>query len=145
MASTATPEDVLTFWFGTPGTDSYGAKQKLWFNSTPAFDADILSSFGGAIEAALAGGLKDWETTTRGLQAKILVLDQFTRNTFRGTAKAFAGDTEALRCAIAVVESAGGLSAVPDREQLFVLLPFMHSEDLAVQKVRVLSRSPPSP
>jgi uncharacterized protein (DUF924 family) len=124
-------EEILEFWFGRPGTAAYGSTRKEWFRKDPAFDAAIRERFGGAIETALAGGFADW-TAPRGKLARIVLLDQFTRNSFRGDPRAFAGDTLALETAEAAIERGADLALIPV-ERSFLYLPFAHAEDLAAQ------------
>jgi uncharacterized protein (DUF924 family) len=121
--------DVLEFWFGpTPH-----AARAAWFRKDSAFDALIRSRFGDTIDAAFAGAHRDWCGEAHGALALVVVLDQFTRNVFRDTPRAFAGDPEALATAISVVDS--GLDRGLDRfERAFMYLPFEHSEDKAIQE-----------
>ena len=86
-------DQILDFWFGRPGTADYGGERDAWFRKVAAFDMQIRERFGAAIETALAGGYADW-TAPRAALARILLLDQFTRNVFRRTPQAFAGDTD---------------------------------------------------
>jgi uncharacterized protein (DUF924 family) len=123
---------VLEFWFGAPQLPEYGAKRDAWFRKDPAFDALIARSFGPTIETALAGGLEAWDESARGTLARIVVLDQFTRNAFRDTPRAFAGDVFALAAARRLVAE-GGDQALSPLERSFVYLPFEHAEDLAAQ------------
>jgi len=120
--------EILDFWFG-PLPHSPRAE---WFRKDAAFDLEIAKRFGEAIDAAIAGAYVDWRADAHGALARILLLDQFTRNTFRGTARAFAGDAEALATASDLVDR--GLDRTLDRyERAFVYLPFEHSEDRQVQ------------
>jgi uncharacterized protein (DUF924 family) len=123
---------ILEFWFGRPGTPEHGRSRRVWFRKDPAFDADIWARFGVAIETALAGGFADW-SSPRGILARILLLDQFTRNSFRDTPRAFAGDAQA----IAIAEDAlarGDDSALAPLERWFVYLPYAHAESLHAQE-----------
>jgi len=121
--------EVIHFWFGSPPSEEPRAE---WFRKDAAFDERIRVRFGGEVEAALAGGLRAWDATPTGALARIVLLDQFTRNLFRGTAKAFAGDALALAGAQAMVARGDDrwLSGVM---RSFVYLPYEHSEDRAVQ------------
>lgn len=86
--------------------------------------------FGGVIEAALASALPAaWQPAPL---AELLLLDQFTRNVFRGTPRAFAGDARALVLARQLVDSGAHLALHP-LERAFAYLPFEHAEDLAMQ------------
>ena len=123
---------VLDFWFGRVDDPDYASTRPQWFRKDTAFDARIADRFGATIEAALSGALNHWQGTPHGSLALLLVLDQFTRNVFRGQAKSFAGDAMALSVAQAVVGSGQdqGLSGV---QRQFVYLPFEHAEDMAMQ------------
>ncbi|GAB4474210.1 MAG: DUF924 family protein [Burkholderiaceae bacterium] len=127
------PDDVVDFWFGAPGSAEYGRARKLWFEKSAATDADIRARFGAAVEAALQGAFEDWRATPRGALALILLLDQFTRNVFRDTARAFAGDARALATAQALVAH-GDDRCLTLHERQFAYLPFEHAEDRAAQE-----------
>jgi len=99
------PQEVLDFWFGEPGSAESGRARKVWFVKDAAFDRSIVERFGPTIERALRGELDDWAATPEGALARILVLDQFTRNAFRGDRRAFAGDAQPLAAASALVGS----------------------------------------
>ena len=120
---------ILEFWFGPLPR----AARAEWFRKDPAFDASIVTRFGVAIEAALTGAFRDWHSETRAALARVLLLDQFTRNAFRDTPRAFAGDAEALATAIAVVD-AGSDRTLDAFERWFLYLPFEHAEDPAIQQ-----------
>ncbi len=120
---------ILEFWFGPRPH----AERNVWFRKDPVFDAEIRTRFGATIEAALAGAFADWTATPHGALARVIVLDQFTRNVFRDTPRAFAGDAQAFATAQALV--AAGQDRQLDRfERWFLYMPFEHSEDRAVQE-----------
>lgn len=122
---------VLEFWFGAePGRPL--EPRDFWFRKSDAIDDEIRRDFGPTIEAALAGDLGDWALTTAGTRALILVLDQFTRNAFRGTARSFVGDAAALELARRLVATGADRSCHPV-ERWFIYMPFEHSESLADQ------------
>jgi len=123
---------VIDFWFGAPGSSERGQARPEWFRKDAAFDAAITDRFGPSIEQALRGELVDWAGEPASALAHILLLDQFTRNAFRGTPRAFAGDRRALAMASAMVGAADDL-AVPTYARGFVYLPFEHAEGLAMQ------------
>jgi uncharacterized protein (DUF924 family) len=122
---------VLDFWFGAEDLP-----RKVWFRRSDAFDAAVRERFGDLLERALRGELDAaWHADRDGLLAGIVLLDQLTRNAFRGTPRAFAGDPAAQALARRLVDT--GLDAAPPcwsplRRQ-FALLPFEHAEDLALQ------------
>jgi uncharacterized protein (DUF924 family) len=119
------PADVIAFW--------RAAGPKKWFRKDAAFDREITARFLATHEAAAAGRLSGWEATAEGALALLLLLDQFPRNMFRGSARAFA--TDPLARAVAERAIANGLDGrVPSAERDFFYLPFMHSENLADQE-----------
>jgi len=122
------PDDVLSFWFGS-GSD-YGKRHKRWFEKDAAFDAEIRRHFLGLYEA-LAGN-REWLDSARDCLARIVVLDQFPRQMFRGNARAFAADALALEAAKLAVERGYDQALLPV-EKLFIYLPFEHSEVLVDQ------------
>ena len=129
MSTPAAACAVLDFWFG-PAPHAARAE---WFRKDPAFDATIRERFGAAIARALAGGLGDWCADAHGALARVIVLDQFTRNAFRDTPGAFAGDARAL--ATAEFAIARGFERELDGfERWFLYLPFEHAEDPAAQE-----------
>ena len=123
------PTDVLAFWFGDPPSAQPRAE---WFRKDAAFDAQVKRQFGDALELALAGGLRQWDVEPAGQLARIVVLDQFTRNAYRGTARAFAGDALALAAARELVRG-GGDRLLPPLQRWFAYLPFEHAEDFGAQ------------
>ncbi|WP_341889922.1 DUF924 family protein [Variovorax sp. YR752] len=120
---------VLDFWFG----DQPAARAE-WFRKDPAFDAQIRERFGALVEAVLAGASFGDSAAER--LARIVVLDQFTRNTFRDTPRAFAGDGLARSLAQAMTEVGDDLQ-LPPWQRAFAYLPFEHAEDEALQDVSV--------
>jgi len=127
-------QEVLDFWFGAPGGALEGRPRREWFVKKDAFDAAIRERFGAALEHALAGGLREWDQEgARGVLARILVLDQFTRNAFRNTPRSFAGDALALAAARQLVDT-GADQALPPLQRSFVYMPFEHAEDAAMQE-----------
>ena len=120
---------ILEFWFA-PGNE------RNWFDTTPEFDRQIEQRFGRLVEPALAGALDGWPKSAKGALALILLLDQFTRNLFRGTSRAFDGDARARSVARLALDK-GFDRRRPLRERVFFYLPFGHSENLADQEEAV--------
>ncbi|SRR6266571_1078959 len=119
------PADILAFWRAA-GPDK-------WFNKNDAFDAEIRQRFLDTYEAAAADGLAAWETSPDGALARVIVLDQFARNMFRGSPRTYAADPLARAAAErAIARGFDRRFALPER--LFFYLPFMHAEDLADQE-----------
>jgi uncharacterized protein (DUF924 family) len=123
---------VLDFWFGRPGDADHLRPRAAWFRKDEAFDAAIRDRFGALIEAALRGELARWADEDRSAVALIVVLDQFPRNAFRGSARMFDGDALALAAARRLVQS-GADRGLPGVMRQFVYLPFEHAEDMAMQ------------
>jgi uncharacterized protein (DUF924 family) len=127
-------QEVIDFWFGAPGSDAAGRPHREWFVKSEAFDEQIRQRFGAAIAIAIAGGLREWDAEgPQGMLARILVLDQFTRNAWRDTPQSFAGDTLALTAARQLVDS-GAHTALPPLQRAFVYMPFEHAEDAFMQE-----------
>jgi uncharacterized protein (DUF924 family) len=119
------PHDVVAFW--------QEAGPKKWFTKDPGFDAAVRDRFLGAYEAAAGGELAHWDSTPDGALALVIVLDQFSRNMFRGDARTYAADPYAR--AVADRALARGFDrAVAPALRTFFYLPFMHSEALADQE-----------
>ena len=129
----ANPRDVVDFWFGAEGSPERGRPRPEWFRKDSAFDAAIRARFGDAVEAALAGAFADWDAAPDRALARVLLLDQFTRNIFRDTPRAFAGDAQALVAAEAAV-ARGFDRALDPLQRWFLYLPYEHAEDAAMQR-----------
>jgi uncharacterized protein (DUF924 family) len=123
------PEDVLAFWFGEGA--EYGKRRKQWFEKDVTFDAEIGRRFSALYERLRASG--EWLAPARPCLAHIIVLDQFPRNMFRGTPRAFATDPLALQAARHAIDAGYDRDLLPV-ERLFVYLPFEHSERLEDQE-----------
>jgi len=115
---------VLNFWFvETP--------PHLWWTAEPTFDAAIAARFADIHGAAVRSELYEWRHDPGGRLAEIIVLDQFSRNLFRDTAKAFAYDTMALVLAQEAVAGSHDRS-LQTQERAFLYMPFMHSESRVI-------------
>ena len=125
--------DVLGFWFGAPDSPEFGRNRRQWFEKSDAFDGLCRERFLATHDAATAGRLDGWADRPLAALALVVTLDQFPRNMFRGTARAFASDSLALAVARETIarEFDRLLSPV---ERSFVYLPFEHAEDLAAQR-----------
>lgn len=116
--------DILNFWF-----DEITPAQ--WWAADPAFDRMIEVRFLPVLQQAAQGELSEWRDTAHGRLAEIIVLDQFSRNVWRGTALAFAQDSMALALSQEAVR-AGTLAALQPDERAFLLMPYMHSESAVI-------------
>ncbi|SEI77598.1 DUF924 family protein [Paraburkholderia diazotrophica] len=126
--------DVLDCWFGTPGSDEYGTDRKCWFKRSDAFDSMLRERFGALIEAALAHELDAWLATPLGSLALVIVLDQFTRNCHRHTARMYGGDVQAVSIARRMVEQGSDLLLPTVYHRAFAYIPFEHDETLEAQR-----------
>jgi uncharacterized protein (DUF924 family) len=129
------PDEVLDFWLGAPDPsgDADAERIRRWFRGAPALDAEIRERFGAARDQALAGQLDDWAATPRGRRALIILLDQFTRNLYRNTPRAYEADPKALALALHGLD-AGEAAGLGFYETLFLALPLGHAEDVALQR-----------
>lgn len=135
--ATALPtiDDVIAFCF---------ADRTCWFKKDPAFDAEIRGRFQRLQEAISRGDCDEWLETRRGTVACVIVLDQFSRNMYRGTGRMFASDRQALAAARRALER-GDDQALSADERSFLHMPFMHSEQLSDQEhsVALFADGPP--
>jgi uncharacterized protein (DUF924 family) len=132
---TRSPEDVLSFWFGPPGSPPL-TNAELWFARDDAFDARIRERFAATLRAAAAGELEAWRDTPTGALALVVVLDQFSRNLNRDSPGAFANDP-AARDVAKDVRARHLDRALAPVERSFLYLPYEHAEDLALQEESV--------
>ncbi|HEU0226015.1 MAG TPA: DUF924 family protein [Steroidobacteraceae bacterium] len=121
------PDRVLKFWFEEAGPD-------CWWKPDPAFDQSIRERFSETWSRAAQGELHGWRAQPRGRLAEIIVLDQFSRNLFRGSPLAFSQDLAALVLAQEAVAAGAHLRLVPV-ERSFLFLPYMHSESREIHAV----------
>ena len=128
------PSDVLEFWFGPEGVvDDHTARSQLWFTPSTEFDDQIRTQFGKAIQSAMTGELSHWCASPEGTLGLVLLLDQFTRNVFRGSAKAFQADSLTVTLVREAIDRKHDRVLDPVRRS-FLYLPLEHSEDLEDQK-----------
>jgi uncharacterized protein (DUF924 family) len=125
-----TPRAILEFWFSPQA-------RPLWFEQDKAFDAAIQARFGAAIHAAQQGALDSWQQSPEATLALLLLLDQFSRNVYRGQAKAFLGDTQARAIADCAIAKGFDRQFDYDRRRFFYL-PFEHGESLADQQRAIM-------
>ena len=115
---------VIAFW--------QDAGPAQWFAHDPAFDSAIAERFSALHNSAACGELADWGNHWEGSLALLLLLDQFPRNLFRGSAHSYATDALARHLADAAI-AVGHDGQAPAELRVFYYLPFEHSEDLADQ------------
>ena len=144
------PIEVLDFWFADSLTnpDKLAERRTVWFMGGSDVDELITEKFGTLPDAALAGELQRWTIDTRNALALVLVLDQFPRNIYRNTARAYYYDTASLDLAVKIIDKALHLDLHPI-EQSFLFLPLQHSETIddqarAVRLYETLTTQSPS-
>lgn len=147
-APEATPRDVLDFWLGDGLHHGWPTQDlgKRWFGGGAALDEDIKTRFGARVLQAIHGDLDgepgEWTDTPvspspsrappLGRLALIILLDQFTRNVFRGSGQAFAGDMQAQQRVLQTLAEGADLQ-LPWVGRVFMYMPLMHAENLALQ------------
>ncbi|MEM9426765.1 MAG: DUF924 family protein [Pseudomonadota bacterium] len=119
------PDDVLTFWLDDVGQDG-------WYAGGTSLDQTVRERFASLYERAGAGALSLWLTFPNGTLAYIILTDQFPRNMFRDTARAFATDGIAKAAAKAAI-SKGWDMRIEEPARQFIYMPLMHSENLEDQ------------
>lgn len=132
MSGDTAPEDVIRFWLGEPGAPPLANAEK-WWKKDEAFDRQIRERFQDTLERGVRGELADWRTSPRGRLALVLLYDQLSRNMFRGTPRSFAQDALAREVATQAFD-AGDERVLTPIEISFLLMPFMHAEDIAAQR-----------
>ncbi len=129
MTDIVTDLDIYSFWFETLTPD-------MWFKKSLDLDSEIKIKFEPTHTKAQSGELYPWRATPRGRLAEIIVLDQFSRNIYRDSKKAFTTDTVALVLAQEAV-SLKVDQALSGTEKGFLYMPYMHSESALIHKVAV--------
>jgi len=127
--------NILSFWFNELSPQQHFAKDA-------ALDAAIRTRFGATLEAAARGELAAWRATAAGRLAEIIVLDQFSRNVYRDTPRAFAQDALALTLAQELVAREQD-RCLPLAQRRFVYMPYMHRESALVHTQAVALFSQP--
>ena len=121
--------EILDFWF-------VETKEAQWFSKDKMLDTQIKQRFLTVHNEAVSGAYNHWQDMADGALALVLVLDQFSRNLYRGTPKAYAYDDKAVAVSKLSIER-GFHQSMPDVRKRFLYMPFMHSENLENQKQSV--------
>ncbi|WP_213739766.1 DUF924 family protein [Bradyrhizobium sp. dw_411] len=124
-ARDATPEEILAFW--------REAGSERWYTKDAAFDAEVRRKFFGLWQRAAAGELLSWEASDDGALALVIILDQFPRNMFRGDARTYSTDPQALGVASRAIARNVDARIEPALLE-FLYMPFMHSEQMCDQQ-----------
>ena len=124
---TALSDEILKFWFQECSNED-------WFMANPEFDEWLRERFSDVNQQASSGGLDDWANDSKSCLSLIIVLDQFTRNLFRGTPKAFQNDELAIKWTKLSIDQ-NYLETYSHEEVQFCLMPLVHSENLSDHKL----------
>lgn len=120
-------QSVLQFWF-------HEITPAQWWKVDPAFDRLIAERFGEDHSQAVRGELFEWRADATGRLAEVIVLDQFSRNIYRGSHRAFDVDALALVLAQEAVSLKADAALAPE-ERAFLYMPYMHSESKRIHEV----------
>ena len=123
--------ELIEFWFMPPMSDH-------WFSSTPDIDEKISTRYAALWEKAQKGDLSEWENDAEGCLALCILLDQFPLNMFRGKAKSFSTEQQAVRISKYAIEKGLDKQIIEERVA-FLYMPLMHSENLQDQELCVQS------
>ena len=129
-------ERVLGFWFLPPEITDANAARKIWFMTDPEFDREIAERFMADYKKACSGNYDDLGRTAVGSLALVIMLDQFPRNLFRGSARAFITDARARKVADHALAN-GFDRGLGTWQRMFLYLPFEHSERIVDQECSV--------
>ncbi len=144
-------DEILKFWFGTPDKTT-GVDSKLrarWFKKDLNFDREIEQKFGHHFQMLESGSWEAWTKSPRGTLALVLICDQFSRNVFRDTPKAFAFDSISTKVVTEAIEQ-GRDQKLSIFERPFLYVPLMHAEslelqNLCIEKFQELAKLSPEP
>lgn len=127
-------QNILDFWFGAQAFNerTYSERSTLWFDACPAIDAEISGRFEQALHQATAGVFNHWRTHAKSVLAWMILVDQFPRHIYRGTAQAYGfGELGLQWCLWALADGVeDDLSQV---ERVFLYLPLQHTESMSAQ------------
>ncbi|HKI73398.1 MAG TPA: DUF924 family protein [Pseudomonadales bacterium] len=128
-------DDIIEFWIGPAATDpeESSARARLWYQSTPESDEDLRHRFGDLLNQAEQGELEHWRETANGTLALVILMDQFSRNLYRGTAQAFSNDDHVAAVAEQAVDT-GLDQQMSWIGRAFLYHPFEHSERIDRQE-----------
>lgn len=124
-------KDVLDFWFTEP-------MNKYWFSSTETIDKNITEQYESLWEKAKTGQLDSWQETSQGCLSLCILLDQMPLNMFRGTAKSFSTEQQAVKVTKYAISEKLDLT-IDHNQVAFLYMPLMHSENMVDQNLSVES------
>ena len=131
-------EAIISYWLGSSDSNParFEAQQKLWYHSKPETDNYIRTAFESDLVSAKNGNLSDWRNTAQGSLALVILLDQFSRNLYRGTPAAYVNDVQAQDVVVSLLERDGHLSFNIPAKIIFYH-PLHHAENLIFQRKAV--------
>ena len=124
---------IMRFWFGSDNVDVIETRDDFWFGANSRVDQQIKRQFSALVMSAYQQELTNWAMTAKGSLALIVLLDQFTRNIYRGNGRAFAYDKQARAISLQEIERGHDLQ-LSSSERIFYYLPLEHSELMSDQK-----------
>lgn len=129
---------ILDFWFGRPRDylQAGDARINFWFRGASDVNRAIKDRFAADQQQAAEGRRDHWASTQDGLLALVILLDQFSRNIYRNSSRAFACDPKALQISLVAIREQRDTDMQP-LQRLFLYLPLEHAEDIQVQKLSV--------
>ncbi|MFT5115480.1 MAG: hypothetical protein ACI8P9_004831 [Parasphingorhabdus sp.] len=133
-------DSILEFWMKDSDSNIESATQQaaIWFNATDDLDQYLKKNFTTWLDQAESGKLDHWQVTSDASLALILLLDQFSRNMYRGTTEAFKFDAKALNISLSM-QLNGQLEELGCIGKVFALMPMQHSEDISIQEASVIA------
>mgnify|MGYP003733167619 CR=1 FL=1 len=137
-SSSNNTEAIISYWLGSSDSNParFEAQQKLWYHSKPETDNYIRTAFESELVSAENGNLSHWENTAEGSLALVILLDQFSRNLYRGTPVAYSNDAQAQDVVVSLLERDGHLGfSIP--AQIIFYHPLHHAENLIFQRKAV--------
>lgn len=137
IALPAEAQRLLDFWFDVPGSPAWNTYRRAWFKKDAAFDATVRAAFLPTWQAAVDGAPDDWSETPEGACARIVLLDQFPRNMFRGDPRSFATDAQALALTRRVIALGWDHRLPTPHHRMFCYMPLQHAEEMEAQQESV--------
>lgn len=127
--ATVSLQEVIEYWYSEP-------IKQAWFNATPELDAEIKSKYEFLWESAVKGGIDNWQDSAEGSLALAIIFDQFPLNMFRGKAKSFQTEENAIKVTKHAIDK-GYLAELKSEQLVFIFMPLMHSENIENQDLSV--------
>src|SRR5215208_4735335 len=136
----SSPEDVLSYWFPEDDIfdadqETFGRQMQWWFQGGPEVDREISQRFTDVLEQARRGELDHWADTPRGRLALIVVLDQFSRNVYRGSALSYSQDEKALELAVEGIDAGMDRELTPMERTFFWMPPAPSGEPAHQERI----------